>query len=133
MHLETNARHPVYYLFTSREKTWALTAFSIINLLVAIKSRFPKLKIANSQCRIPHLCFCHGKSVGCCFELLDSKIQRQTRTRFIALWLFGWAMLWFAPVYSNAELRSVRNANVLVWVVATTIALRILKAANAVR
>ena len=51
---------------------------------------------------------------------------------FIALWLIGWAMLWFAPVHSDAGLLSVRYANVLVWVVATAIALRITKAAKAV-
>jgi len=46
---------------------------------------------------------------------------------FIAVWLVGWATLWFAPVHSYAGLLSVRCANVLVWVVATAIALSITK------
>ena len=46
---------------------------------------------------------------------------------FIALWLVGWATLWFAAAYSYPGPLSVRYANVLVWVVATAIALRITK------
>lgn len=134
MHLSTKARQPVYYLFSSRQKAWVLTAFSIINLLVAIKSLvFPSsgLQVPNATLRIYVLVMESLSAVVLSYWIAKSsdKLERV----FIALWLVGWAMLWFAPVYSNAELLSVRYANVLVWVVATTIALRILKAANAVR
>lgn len=60
-----------------------------------------------------------------------SKSRNKLERAFIALWLTGWAMLWFAPFYSDVGLLAVRCANVLIWVVATAIALRITIAANA--
>ena len=62
-----------------------------------------------------------------------AKSKNKLERAFIVLWLIGWAMVWFAPVYSDAGLLAVRYANVLVWVVATVIALRITKAPNARR
>jgi len=133
MHGESKTRQPLYYLFSTREKTWALTAFSAINLLVAVKnlvSPSPGLRVHDATIRT-YIFVIEGLSAIALSYWIAKSSDKLERV-FIALWLVGWAMLWFAPVHSDAGLLSVRYANVLVWVFATAIALRITKTTNAI-
>jgi len=131
MHGESENRLSAYYLFSSREKTWALTALSAISLFMAVKNLISPgsgLQFADAKLRTFGLVMEGFTTIVLAYWIAKSK--NKLERAFIVLWLIGWAMIWFAPVYSDAGLLAVRYANVLVWVVATVIALGITKAPN---
>src|SRR5215472_3925868 len=114
MHGESENRLSAYYLFSSREKTWALTALSAISLFMAVKNLISPgsgLQFADAKLRTFGLVMEGFTTIVLAYWIAKSK--NKLERAFIVLWLIGWAMIWFAPVYSDAGLLAVRYANVL--------------------
>jgi hypothetical protein len=133
MHRETKTRLSAYYLFSSPGKTWVLTAFSAISLALAVKNLIsPSAGLQFDDAKFRTLALVMEGVSAVVLSYWIAKSSNKLERAFIGLWLIGWAMLWFAPVYSDARLVGVRYLNVVVWVVATAVALKIAKAANVV-
>lgn len=131
---KTNTGRSVYYLFTSREKAWLLTAFAVISVLMAVRdlvSSSTVLQFSNARFRI--FAFVMEGVSAIVLSYWIAKASDKLERAFIALWLIGWVALWCAPLYNAAGLLAVRYANVLVWVVATVIALKITRAETAMQ
>ncbi len=131
MHEESEAPSSSFYLFSSREKKWALTALSAFSLLMAVKnliSPSPGWQFDDPKLHI--LGFVMEGFTAIVLSYWIAKSRNKLERAFIGLWLIGWAIAWFAPLYSDVGLWAVRYANFLIWLAATVIALRIMKAAN---
>ena len=111
-----------------------MTALSAFSLLMAVKNYIslsqglqfddPKLRIFG---------FVMEGFTAVVLTYWIAKAKNKLERAFVALWLIGWAMDWFAPLYSDAGLSAVRYATFLIWLAATVVALRITKAANALQ
>jgi hypothetical protein len=134
MQEESETRSSAFYLFSSREKTWALTGLSTFSLLMAAKNFIsPRLGLQFDDPKLRIFGFVMEGFTAVVLTYWIAKAKNKLERAFVALWLTGWAIGWFAPLYNDAGLSAVRLATFLIWLAATVIALRIMKAANALQ
>ena len=129
MHDKPIARQAAYYLFSSRERTWALTAFSVINLFGAVRNVVsPNGGLHFYDARFRTYAYVMEVVSAVVLSYCIARAGNKPERAFIALWLVGWAILWFRPAFCDPVLPAVRYTSVVVWAAATVIALGITRA-----
>ena len=109
-----------------------MTAFAAISLLMAVRKLvYSGAALQVGDARFRAFAFVMEGVSAIVLSYWIVKASDRLERAFLALWLTGWAMLWFAPLYTDGGLLAVRYAHVLVWAMATAIALKITKADGA--